>query len=681
MRVKLTLLLTLLTGGALAQPRVVVILVHEGHTHEDLGGAVRHQRAWMLWSDTATPARALTLATGEPQNASPSEVALAFAESPNEHGTAGEAFQRRTGRTPPARAVVALGAGALSRKGLLTKTFASRMNALGKRGVYMRLQDSPSPTPYALLAVSEKGYFTPQTFPDAELLRVALLQKQVDWALIEVSRWRYSDWELLIGEGIETWVVCTRAPPEAQGSRLTAVVRYATRERNGLLTSPSTRWAGLIRDVDFAPSLEYALVRRWNPARSAGAPAFEVSRSDWHRFWNGLLVRTASRRISEQIGYGWQSDALGRILGLEWVQRELTPVVESAIGGLGLGWLVMGLALWRAGWLHGRLRRLFVTGLGLWALAPAVFLSLAYCPFVMWEANYGVDTAAIGGWLTGVWLALAMCAWGLARALELPLMGAVGFLTLALVMTDLLIAGSYGVNRSLMATGLVGGERLYGVDGFWLGVVLTAGVLAPSAYLESRQKGRFGNRGLLGLGALYGCLMLMSGLPLLGANFAAWSVLGAGFGLVALYQARVLPETPSPRMLILVVLALAALGWWLAWAMEVYDASQAWQKRAVGVPMLGWSLTSVGYGLALAGTAALGAWLFRGQVARFWARSTAMRWGVLACLAGGLSALFLLPDGWRTLMVACLGVCLWSAESLLGVREWGYPAEANGKAH
>ncbi len=681
MRVRLALLLMLLGSEALAQPRVVVILVHYGHTHEELGGAVRHQRAWMLWSETAPPSRALALATGRRFRASPDEVALAFAESPYEHGTAGEAFQRRTGRTPSAGAVVALGAGALSRRGILPQTFASRMRAQGKRGIYMRLDESPAPTPYALLAVSEKGYFTPQTFPDAELLRVALLQRQVDWALIEVNRWRYSDWELLIGEGIETWVVCTRPPPEAQGGRLTAVVRYAARERNGLLTSPSTRWAGLIQDVDFAPSLEYAILRRWDSAQGAGAPAFEVSRSDWHRFWNGLLVRTVSRQISEQIGYAWQSDALGRILGLAWVQRELAPVVEGAVEGLGLGWLVMGLTLWRAGWLHGRLRRLFVVGLGIWALAPAVFLSLAYCPFVLWTENYGVDAAAIGGWLTGVWLLLALLMWGLARGLELPLMGAAGFLTLALVMADLLIAGGYGLNRSLVATGLVGGERLYGVDGFWLGVLLVTGALAPSAYLESRQKGRFGNRGLLGLGALYGCLMLLSGLPLLGANFAAWSVLGAGFGLVALYQARVLPEKPPFRMLLLIVLALVALGWWLAWAMEIYDASQAWQKRAVGVPRLGGNLASIGYGLALAGAVALGAWLFRGQVARFWARATAMRWGVLACFAGGLSALFLLPDGWRTLMVACLGVCLWVAESLLGTKEWGYPAETNGKAH
>lgn len=673
------LLLTLVPCGA--EPKVVVILVHEGLTTEELGGAVHHQRAWMLWHSTDVPTRALTLSTGRFLSATAKEVLLVGGETPYEHGLARSAFLRRTGIAPPVGATVALGAGALARRGALTQTFASRMRRLSRKGAYFRIPESPAPTPYALLAVDEQGYLTPRTYPDAELLRVALLQMPIDWAVVEVDRWNYTDWELLIGEGIETWVLCTRPPPDSPSPRLTAVVRYSAREPNGLLTSPTTRWAGLIREVDLVPSLEYAVLRRWQLSNSDGAPAFDGARSDWHRFWNGLLPRSLFREVRERIGFEGQSDTLARILGYAWVQEEIAPVILSFVGDFWAFWWAVGVILWRVRWLSGRIRSLMGAGLAVLVLAPAVFLSLAYCPIPIWTGDPASDSAVIVGWLVGVWFVLAVLTGIIARWRQLASINVAGIVVLSAISGDMIFAGGYGLNRSLVACGLRGAEPLYGVDAFWLGVLLAMGTLIPTAYLENRHRGRLGNRGLPLLGLLYGCLLLIAGLPLLGANYSSWIVLGVGLGLVSLYQGRVLPDTLTWRTAIPAIIALVAFGLGVAWLMLSIDRLQVWQKQALGMPFLEWYPANFSLGIAVLLLFGGVVWLFRNQATHFWEHITALRWGVLGCRCGGMMALFVTPNGWVVCAVACASILVWSFALILHTKAWHYLGETNGKTH
>jgi len=686
LRAKTLLALALTLGFVCAnpQPRVVVILVHEERTPEELAGAVRHQRAWMLWQSAETPSRALTLSTGLFLQADAEQVALMDSDAPYEHGSARAAFRRRTGIGAPKGSVVALGAGVLVRRGILKHTFASRMERLAKRGGYFRVANSLPPTPYALIAIGSQGYLVPRTYPDAELLRVALFKTPLDWAVIEVNHWDYADWELLIGEGIETWVLCTRPPSNLPSNRLTAVVRYAARERNGLLTSPTTRWSGLIREVDLMASLYFALVGAWDPTLGDGAPAFEGTRSDWHRYWNGLLPRTLVKRVGEQVGVEWQSDALSRIVSFAWVQREIAPMVLGTIAGLGLGWLGAGVVLWLAGRLRGVIRRLFIVGLAVWVLCPAVFMSIAYCPTPIGTGDPRSDSAVVVGWLVGVWFVLAVVAGVLARWKELSMTTTAGIVTVAVILGDVLLAGGYGLNRSLVEQGLVQGKFRYGVDAFWLGVLLTLGTLVPCAYLANRHQGHFTSRGMLGLGAFYGVGILVCGLPLLGANYASWGVLLVGLGLVALYQARVLPETPSWWLVVLAGLGLGGFGVALAWGIRAWDRAQAWQKQAIGIPFLsteGWGvLLGLGVLGLFLGIVGLLRRLLRHQAIRLWESAIALRWGVVGGIAGGLFALLLMPDGWVVLSLACTGGLIWGLEFFLGLPHPRYPAETNGKA-
>lgn len=673
------LLLPLVPCGA--EPKVVVILVHEGLTPEELGGAVNHQRAWTLWSSDDPATRALTLSTGRHLCATAKEVSLISGETPYEHGLARSAFSRRTGIAPPVGATVALGAGALVRRGVLSQTFASRMRRLARKGAYFRILESSTPTPYALLAVDERGYLVPKTYPDAELLRVALLQMPIDWAVVEVNRWVYTDWELLIGEGIETWVLCTRPPPDSPSSRLTAVVRYSAREAEGLLTSPTTRWAGLIRDVDLAPSLHSAILRRWEPGAYDGAPAFDGARSDWHRFWNGLLIRSLFREVRARIGFERQSDTLTRVLGYTWVQKEIAPVILSFVGVFWILWWVVGVILWRMGWLHKKMRSLFGAGLAVMVLAPAVFVSLPYCPIPIWTGDPSSDSAVIVGWLVGVWFVLAVLTGIIARWQDLALINVAGIVVLSMILGDTILAGGYGLNRSLVARGLLGAEPLYGADAFWLGVLLAMGTLMPTAYLENRHRGRLGNRGLPLLGLLYGCLLLIAGLPLLGANYSSWIVLGAGLGIVSLYQGRVLPDTPTWRTTIPAIIALVAFGFVTAWLTLSIDRLQAWQKQALGVSFLGWHPAN--FPLAIVILLLFGGIVgcFPAQAIRFWKHITALRWGVLGCFCGGVLALFVTPNGWMVCAVACASTLVWSFALILHTKAWHYSGETNGKTY
>jgi hypothetical protein len=475
MRALILCMLCVLATVASAQPKLLVVFVHQAVDHDAIVGRVPSQSAWVVWErDAAEPYR---LATGRQIEPLPSNrPALQIASPAN----ATAARHRLLVRSGAPREVLSL-------------TLASRLQRIGKRGVYLHTPQSPSPTPYALLAVASDAAAPVRVFPSLEAMRLAFFSLEADWALLELKRWDYRALELLLAEGVEVWVLAIPSPSDEMRfgeTRLSAVVRFAAREPSGLLTSPSTRWNGVIREVDLAPTLYRALTSQRGDGW-LGSPAFETRQSDWHRFWNGWLARVALRETTEAVGLGVRSNALTR--SAEWAQanERLTPTFRAALLGVYLGWLGGGVALWRLRWLRGRAKRVFVSGLAVFALAPAVGIAYAYAPFALWTGEWQADAATLAGWLTGCWAALSLLMAGVARWGQVPLLGAAVMVALAVLGADILIAGGYGVNRSLFSAG-ISSVPAFGVGEVFWAFALAAGLFAPASWLESRGRLRLG---------------------------------------------------------------------------------------------------------------------------------------------------------------------------------------------
>jgi len=664
MRTLILYALCLLAPVAPAQPKLLVVLVHQAIEHGSIVGSVPSQSAWVVWERGAVePYR---FATGQQYKPLPqSRPALQIVSPAN----ATAARHRLLVRSGAPREVLAW-------------TLASRLQRTGKRGVYLHTPQSPNPTPYALLAVASDAITPVQAFPSLEAMRLAFFSLEADWALLELKRWDYRALELLLAEGVEVWVLTIPSPDEVRfgKTRLSAVVRFSAREPGGLLTSPSTRWNGVIREVDIAPTLYRALTgpqgEDW-----LGSPAFEARQSDWHRFWNGWLARVVLRETTEAVGVDLRSNALTR--SAEWAQanERLTPVFRAVLLALYLCWLGGGVALWRLRWLRGRVKRVFVSGLAVFALAPAVGIAYAYAPFALWTGDFRADAATIAGWLTGCWAVLSVLMAGLARWGQVPLLCAAVIVALAVLGADILIAGGYGVNRSLFSAGIHAAPSFGAGEAFWA-FALAAGLFAPASWLESRGRLRLGARGQLGLGMAYGLLLMLCGLPLLGAALGAWIPMTLAFGLGTAIFTGLLPLQVERRLLARVAGVLLSVGAMLTALAVVVDALQPWQRQAGWAHdwwgALGWRFAPLAW-LGIGGGVAVVVHALRSPLQRVWERAFVLR---NALLIGLLCCGVALLVGKVVACLVILAVALmFLLEYQLGGKDWGYPYDGNGVAH
>jgi hypothetical protein len=664
MRVSVFCVLCVLATIAFAQPKLLVVFVHQAVDHSAIVGQVPSQSAWVVWERGMV--EPYQLATGRKIKPPPLERPVLQIVSPASATTAHHQLLMCFGMP----------------REILAWTLASRLQRVGKRGVYLHTPQSPRPTAYALLAVASNATTPVQAFSSLEAMRLAFFNLEADWALLELRRWDYRALELLLAEGVEVWVLTIPSPEELRfgKTRLSAVVRFAAREPRGLLTSPSTRWNGVIREVDLTPTLYRALTGQrgddW-----LGSPAFETRQSDWHRFWNGWLARVVLRETTEVVGLGVRSNALTR--SAEWAQanERLAPTFRATLLGLYLSWLGGGVALWRLHWLRGRAKRVFVSGLAVLALAPAVGIAYAYAPFALWTGEWQVDAATLAGWLTGSWAALSLLMAGVARWGQVPLLCAAAMVALAVLCADILIAGGYGVNRSLFSAG-IGDKPPFGVGEMLWAFALAAGLFAPASWLESRGRLRLGARGQLGLGMAYGVLLMLCGLPLLGAALDAWLPMTLAFGLGTAIFTGLLPLQADIRLLGRWAGVLLGVGALLMALAVGIDALLPWQLQAGWARdwwgALKWQLAPQAW-LGVGGGVALLAYALRNPLQRLWERAFVLRTTLLAGLfCAGIALLV-------GKVVACLVILavslMFLLEFQLGGKDWGYPYEGNGVAH
>ncbi len=666
MRALVGCLLCLLTAIGIAQPKLLLTLAHEPLSPDAFEGGVPAQVAWVVWERGQD--EPLTLAMGlqvKPQQAR--RLALRIDSPANARYS---------------RALLSVDEGRRSTD-LFRSTLGARLAQAGLRGVYLSTPRSPTPTPYAAIVLSDRGSAHVKSYPSLEALRRDFFQIEADWAVLELKRWDYRALELLLAEGMEVWVV---GIPSTQNlvfaqMRLSSVIRYAAREPRGLLTSPSTRWNGVIREVDITPSLYRALTSEV-PDNCSGAPAFETRQSDWHRYWNGWLVRLALTEATATVGTEWRGNALQR--SAEWAQASahLTPLFRFALVALWVGWLGIGITLWRAQRLRGILKRVFVSGLAVFGLAPAAAILYAYYPFDYWTGDMTRDMASIGGWLTLGWAALSLVMAGLARWGSMPLLCSAAVVALGMLGADILLAGGYGVKRALFSAGISGSDCPFCVNQWFWGFGLAAAVLAPASWLESRGRLAFGARGQTALGMAYGLLLCLFGTPMLGAALDSWIPLTLAFGMAVGLFTGILRPPIAPRHAAALILGLLAAGGALTALAIILDALQPWQRQAGWVrdwlAALGWRFNP-GAALMTLGVAAGIIYWLRDALGLIGRRAIVMHYALIACAAAAGVALL---AGKTVASITILLVCaLFALEYLIGGKDWGYAYEGNGVAH
>lgn len=665
MRAILIGLLLLCTIFAFPQPKLLLILVHEPLTPEAFVGQIPSQVAWVLWERGEN--EPYNFATGVrmryPQG-QPTKLAL----------------------NPPANTasnhyLLTLKIGT-RRENILDATLGARLIQAGKRGVYLATRHSPAPSAYAMIALSNAGVAPARVYPNTEAMRLDFFQIEADWAVLELSRWNYSALELLLAEGLEVWVVGIPSPKglTLAQTRLSAVARYAAREPRGLLTSPSTRWNGVIREIDIAPTLYRALTGNLADGWT-GAPTLETRQSDWHRYWNGWLLRLALQEATETTGIGWRGNALQR--SAEWAQAKehLAPEILRALFVFCTTWLGIGVTLWLTQRLRGVLKRIFVSGLALFCLIPAVAIVYAYYPFDYWSGDLYRDLISIGSWLTLSWAIMSLLAAGFARWGNAPLCGCTAMVALTVIGVDILIAGGYGFKRSLLSAGITEDGSIFSVNEWFWGFGLATALLAPASWLESRGRTTLGARGQTVLGMTYGLLLGLFGAPMLGAALDAWIPLVLAFGLGIGVYTGILRSPLPVRNGAFLILALLALGGVFTGLVAAVDATQPWTRQAGWgrdwQAALGWRFAPMEIALGVG----ISATLFYALRRKLWGlrRTLVLNSALTVCLIAAAVTL-LIGKTVASIVILTLSL-LFTLEYLIGGKDWGYTYEGNGVAH
>ncbi|MDW8106430.1 MAG: hypothetical protein RMK45_03015 [Armatimonadota bacterium] len=665
-RLAALLVLHFLLIASFAQPRLLVVLLHEPVRPDEIQAAVPFQAAWIVWQrDSLEP---WTLATGERKQitqATSLYLQLTFANSRD--------------RFPQRLQLVE----ARKTKAFLDQTLAARLERIGLRGVYLTTPASPPPSPYALLILSPHGIARACAFPSLESMRLNFFQIPADWAVLELKQWDYKSLELLLAEGTEVWLISLSSPEGFTFARvrLSAVFRFAAREPKGLLTSPATRWNGVVRDVDLAASLYHSLTKSCSNSW-AGAPTLETRQSDWHRFWNGWLVRLAIREATAPMGLEIRTSALQR--SAEWAQAGTTivPTLRASLFLLSGVWLCALIALWRLHRLRGLIRRVLVSGLAVLSLLPAVAILYAYYPFALWTGENVRDTAALASWLVVGWIGLSVIALGVARWIRVPLLSATTLVALSVVTIDTLVAGGYGVNRSLLSSGILSSEKIFGVNQWFWGYATAANVLLPASWLENRGRTRLTGREQVALSMVYGLLLTLCGLPLLGAAIDAVLPMAFAFGWSIALLTGLAPLQPNARQVALLSLGLLSAGGLLTLGAIGLDAMQPWQRQ-VGwardwLGSFGWRWKPVEISIALIVLTAA-SYILYPSLQRLWEHAFMLSRALgIAFLTACLTLLLGKPIATVTIAAMCV---MFALEYLAGGKEWGYASAGNGVAH
>jgi len=266
----------------------------------------------------------------------------------------------------------------------------------------------------------------------------------------------------------------------------------------GILSSPNTRWPGIVTPADVAPS-----VLNWLGIHGLGfeLPKHAEEAQRDYRAMDGrpMQVVPAADALS-------RIDALGPLLT---DRHRLRVVVGEWYAGYGLVVVLLGLAVAFAP--PGRVRFAAGPALAL-ALVPAGLALAALVP----PGRDGIHLAVTG-----------MVAAGLAfvgtrsRKPERGLAAAL-LIAAALIAGDT-VSGSWLMRRSALEMGVVNGLRFYGIGNEFMGCLVGMAVVGAAALAQ------FGPRGGRAAAVIGAAVVLVIGAPFWGANWGGAVTAAAGF--------------------------------------------------------------------------------------------------------------------------------------------------------
>lgn len=266
---------------------------------------------------------------------------------------------------------------------------------------------------------------------------------------------------------------------------------------DGLLTSGTTRWPGLITNMDVAPTI-LKLLEIEHRQPFIGRPAFVAPAS----------VSDAVTRLESMAGkIEYLSRYRGQVLRAVVIAQILTysaVLVVLIVSTFLPDWAVRTLQL-------GLLLLIILPfGLLLWSRAPLiVLLSFVIICFLRIK-GFGVA----------------------------PLVGIICAGTTVTLIVDVLL-GSWLMRYSFLGYDPIGGARFYGLGNEFMGVLVGSTLMAWATFVEHKKiAGRW--RNALGI-LLFGLVTLVVGLPSLGTNVggAISAVVGFGFAWITFAQKRI----------------------------------------------------------------------------------------------------------------------------------------------
>ncbi|UCH33765.1 MAG: hypothetical protein JSV65_14520 [Armatimonadota bacterium] len=307
--------------------------------------------------------------------------------------------------------------------------------------------------------------------------------------------------------------------PRERSDLLLPIIAWGDGISSGLLSSPSTRRAGVVANVDLAPDvLQFLSVAI--PSEAIGRPMYVRPAPGGDALGYVTRQHQDQARVEANRPY-----VLKRISGI-------VVAVFTVIAAL----LILGGPMPRGVMVGLREAALFVMAFPLGAL---VFPGrVALTPLIALLCVIAVTTVVYAG-------ARSLRRWA-------PPYAWVAGVFAAVLCADLVLRQNL-VQDSLLSYSVTVGARYYGLGNELGGVLLAAVPLALGGWLGARQPGRAVR---LASALLLACVIIAIGHPAMGANFGIAVPAALGFGLMALGLYS--PQLKARHLLIAVVVALAA---------------------------------------------------------------------------------------------------------------------------
>ncbi|HHV54299.1 MAG TPA: hypothetical protein GXX55_02445 [Firmicutes bacterium] len=364
-----------------------------------------------------------------------------------------------------------------------------------------------------------------------------------------LARWE-GRWRAAAGGPVVLLVVSPYPGREAlrRGELLMPALLYDSGRPPGLLTSATTRWSGIVANLDVAPTIAL-LLSGYSPwGESKASPADTASRSA-----RAIPIDApADELMRRATGRAWvvepASSAAAVLRELGELAARTTAVSATRPGilrGYVLAWIIVSLVS-LAVLLHGATtapppgsaRRAWLA-VSRVPLSLAI-LSLTLVPLALMVAS-PIYSHGAGLALTAILAGSALVSAGLLALWRRPypaLLWVAGLLVAGLI-TDTL-TGSNWMRRSVLGYDPAVGARYYGIGNEYMGILVGATTLFWTGLLDRLMVSAGRERALpsvgrwvlaRGVGLVGGLTVLAVGLPFWGANFggaltaaAAWAV-------------------------------------------------------------------------------------------------------------------------------------------------------------